>query len=128
MNSMKIFALIIISFFLFTTAANAQVEREVKPSQNSTSGATTKNRNKELFKELNLTRHQKEQLKDFRQSTKQKRDSITNDQSLIETQRQAKLKELRMEQKEKLNSVLTPEQMRKLRDLKMNVKIEDDVN
>ncbi|MEO6289702.1 MAG: hypothetical protein ABIO76_07275 [Ginsengibacter sp.] len=87
-----------------------------------------KNRNKELFKELNLTRHQEEQLKDFHQATKKKRDSITSDQSLIDTQRQAKLKELPMEQKEKLNSVLTPEQIRKPRDLKMNVKIEDDVS
>ncbi|MEO8412460.1 MAG: hypothetical protein ABI472_02325 [Ginsengibacter sp.] len=105
----------LISFFIINLSAGAQVQRETNPTQN-TATVTQKKNKKEISKELNLTREQRRQLKDFRQSAKQKKEEIDNDTSLTDTQKQDKLRHLRMEQKEKLNTILTPEQKEKLKE------------
>lgn len=115
----KLFA-IILTLTLFTFKGIAQVKRETNPSQNSASDSIQKNKKKEMMKELDLTKEQRSQMKEFHQSIKLKKETINNDQTLTQEQKQIKLKELHKEQKEKLNTILTPEQKEKLKEERKN--------
>ena len=111
----KLLAVVFILYF-FVSNAIAQVKREVNPSQNSQSNMVQKNKKKAMMKELNLTKEQRGQMKEFKRSMKQKKADITNDKTLSQEQKQAKLKELHKEKKEKMNSILTPEQREKMKE------------
>lgn len=115
----KIFSVI---FFagIFVIKASAQIQRETDSTQNIVANSGKKVQQREMMKNLNLTKEQIGQLKEFHRSIKQKKDGIINDATLTEEQRKSKLKELHKEQKEKLNSVLTPEQKEKLREERKN--------
>ena len=110
----EIFAII---FFagLFIIKANAQIRRTTDSTQNVASNSGKKTQRIETTNSLNLNNEQMRQIKEFRLSMKQKKDSINDDQTLTEEQKQTKLKELRKMQREKLNSILTPDQMEKLK-------------
>ena len=119
----KIFVIILaINFFAFKGIA--QVQRESNPSQNVATTSDKKSEKREMMRSLNLTKQQMGQLKELRKTMKQKKDDITNDQSLTQEQRQDKLNELHKEQKEKLNSILTPGQMEKLKEERKNAKMQ----
>lgn len=112
----------------FPVIANCQIQRDTNPSQSSSSVTSTRDKNKQLLRELNLTKEEQGQLKEFRQTQKQKRNNIQNDPSLTNEQKQQKLKDLRIEQKEKLNSILTPEQKQQLIEARKNGKIKKGSN
>ena len=117
---MKKLSAIAILFTFFAMNANAQVKRETTPSQNSATNSIQKNKNREMMKELNLSKEQRDQMKELHQSMKQKKEDINNDKTLSESQKKAKMKELRREQKEKMNTILTPEQKEKMKEGKKN--------
>lgn len=70
------------------------------------------------MKSLGLSDSQKAQLKGIREDAKKQRDAIKNDSSLSENQKKAKLKELRTATRGKVDSVLTPEQREKMKQLR----------
>ena len=70
-----------------------------------------------MLKELDLSREQKIKLKELRQSMKEKKEAIENDDKLSGPEKETKLKELRKEQAKNTMSILTPEQ--KVKMLKM---------
>ena len=117
---MKKLFVFIISLSFFATNALAQVKREVNPSQNKQSNMVKKNKKKAMMKDLNLTKEQQGQLKEFKRSMKQKKEDINKDQTLTEAQKKAKLKELHKEKTQKMNSILTPEQREKMKEQKQN--------
>jgi Spy/CpxP family protein refolding chaperone len=119
MKKLFVFA---ISLGFFAPHATAQVKREVNPSQTSQSNAVQKNKKKEMMKELNLTKEQRGQMKEFHKSMKQKKEDINNDNTLTEAQKKDKMKELHKEQKEKMKAILTPEQKEKMKEQKKNMK------
>jgi len=83
---------------------------------------------KQMLKELDLSREQKIKLKELRQSMKQKKEAIENDDKLSDPEKQTKLKELRQEQAKNTMSILTPEQkvkMLKLRKEKKGMEMEE---
>ena len=112
---MKKYLAALISFALITLSGSAQVQRETNPSQNTATVTQKKNR-KAIINELNLSREQQSQMKDFRQSAKQKKEEIDNDTGLTDAQKQDKLRQQRMEQREKINAILTPEQREKFQE------------
>ena len=112
---MKKILAIIFLVGLFGNNAKAQIRRPTDSTQNVVSGSSKSAERHETLNSLNLTKQQLDQLREFRRNMKQRRDSINNDQSLNEEQKQRKLKELPKEQQEKLKSILTPEQMEKLK-------------
>lgn len=63
-----------------------------------------------MMEGLNLTADQKAQMKSLHQENKQQRDAIKNDASLTPEQKKEKMKELHMNQENKMNQILTPEQ------------------
>lgn len=70
-------------------------------------------RGAQMAKELNLTEAQKQQLQQQREAAKEQMKAIRADQSLSEDQRREKIRALHMEQKQKMQSILTPEQKAK---------------
>lgn len=104
----KVFAIAIATFFL-STAINAQVKRNVEPTQRMQRDRTH-SKMKNDFSQLNLNQEQKEKMKGVLQDAKQQREAIKNDASLSQEQRVAKMKELRQVQKQKVDGILTPAQ------------------
>jgi Spy/CpxP family protein refolding chaperone len=111
---------ILLLFVLPVLKSGAQIRRETNPSQNIVSNTPKKNNGGQIFKDMDLTKEQKEQVKSLRLTMKQRRQDINNDKSLTEEQRQEKMKELQAEQRKKLSTILTPEQMKKLMDERRN--------
>lgn len=71
-----------------------------------------------MMKQLNLTEAQKQQLKQFRTDGKSQFEALRNDKSLSDDQRKAKMKELRQQRSEQMKSVLTQEQLEKLKSMR----------
>ena len=72
------------------------------------------------MKELNLTDAQKIQMKANREEMRAKMDKIRQDATLSEDQKKAKMDALRNEQKQKMESILTPEQKTKFQEIRKN--------
>lgn len=117
----KIFAFIFLAGSLAINV-NAQIRRATDSTQNVVSNSGKRSERLETMSSLNLTKEQMKQLKELRRNMKQRRDTINDDQTLNDGLKQGKLKDLRQEQREKLNSILSPEQMEKLREQRMKNK------
>lgn len=104
-----------------TLSASAQVER--KPvAIKADSAQTTGNNNKadkqtrrERFKELDLTREQKGKLKEIMQSGKAAKEAIQNNTQLSEQDKKKQMRELQKTQMQKIQAILTPEQIEKFK-------------
>ena len=94
-----------------STGVSAQVRRNTDSSQTRVANNSKKVEKIQTLQNLNLTKEQRGQLKELGQSQKQQRQAIMDDQALSDLQRRQNLKRLRAEQNEKLQSILTPEQM-----------------
>lgn len=110
---MKKLLTIAVAFSLFTISANAQVQRNVSPSQKMQNDSTHR-RGGKMMKDLNLTDAQKTQMKESRENMKQQREAINNDASLTQDQKKAKMQDLGKAQREKMSSILTPDQKAKM--------------
>ncbi len=123
---MKEIIMIVISISFFAAVAKAQIKRESSPSQTNQNIQKKKN-GKKMMKELNLSKQQRSQMKEFHQSMKQQKESLSNDNTLSDAQKQDKMKDLRKEQHEKMKSILTPEQIEKLNEQRKNMRMQPDV-
>ncbi|MDH7462428.1 hypothetical protein QEG73_14105 [Chitinophagaceae bacterium 26-R-25] len=101
----KLFAIAALSIG-FAVAASAQ-----------DSTATTHKRDK-AKSELNLTKEQQTQIKSMHAEYKQKYAALKADSSLTADQRKQQYKALHQEQQNKMNTILTPEQQSKLKEMK----------
>ena len=110
---MKKLLAIALSFSLFALNVNAQVTRNVDPSQKFQRDSSHR-RGDKMMKDLDLTDAQKAQLKANREDMKQQSDAIKNDASLTQDQKREKMRELHKSQKDKMNAVLTPDQKTKI--------------
>jgi len=114
-----------IAFVLLTACSFAQVQRNKTTTltrPDSTGTVTEKRKGngmdkKQMMRELDLSKEQKIKFKELRQSMKEKKEAIENDDKLSDPEKEAKLKELRQEQAKNTMSILTPEQ--KVKMLKM---------
>lgn len=74
------------------------------------------------FSNLNLTQDQKDQFQKIRQESRVEREKIRNDSSLSQEQKEAKMKDLQKQDKEKFSRILTDEQKAKLKEEKAQKK------
>ncbi|MGH2647811.1 MAG: hypothetical protein ACRDE8_09605 [Ginsengibacter sp.] len=118
---MKKITSIAIAFLFTALAAKAQIKREVDSSQTKQS-TVQKTKNGKMMKELNLSKEQRSQMKELHQSMKQQKETISNDSNLTDAEKQTKLRTLKKEQREKMESILTPEQKEKLKEEKKQSK------
>lgn len=123
----------IISFFIIVIgafAASAQIQR-TKPVNSKFDSATiatqvapnevtksTKKQNRELFKELNLSRTQMKQLKEMRQDAKTKKQTIESNTQLSDAETKQQTREFKKGQLKRMQQILTPEQLSKLKAFK----------
>ncbi len=112
----KIFLL---TFFAFSLAigTQAQVSRSVKSNQKVQSDANRKMHQQQM-KDLNLSKEQKVQMKEMRQNVNSQREAIKNDASLTADQKKARMKEMHENLKNKRNNIFTPDQMKKMKEMK----------
>jgi Spy/CpxP family protein refolding chaperone len=69
----------------------------------------------EFQKELNLTQDQKDKMAKLRTDSKSSFDAIKNDNSLTDAQKKEKFQSLRKQQGEQMKSILTAEQLEKMK-------------
>ena len=75
-------------------------------------------RSEKMKKDLALTDDQSAKLKTLNENYKNQFESIRKDESMDRTAKQEKFKALHLQQKEELKSVLTPEQIQKMNEMK----------
>ena len=123
----------IISFFIIAIcafAASAQIQR-TKPVNSKFDSATiatqvapnevtksTTKQNRELFKELDLSRTQMKQLKEMRQDAKTKKQTIESNTQLSDAEKKQQTREFKKGQLKRMQQILTPEQLSKLKAFK----------
>ena len=120
---------------LVTLSASAQIERKpvVAAKSDSTQTTTTDNKvdkqspvrigtggRKERMKELDLTREQKGKMKEIMQANKAAKDAIENNTQLSEADRKKQMRELQKSMAQKIQAILTPEQMEKFKASRQN--------
>ena len=118
---MKI-SLLAFALSLVTLSASAQIERKpvVAAKSDSTQTTTTDNKvdkqsRKERMRELDLTREQKGKMKEIMQANKAAKDAIENNTQLSEADRKKQMRELQKSMAQKIQAILTPEQMEKFK-------------
>ena len=123
---MKI-SLLAFALSLVTLSASAQIERRpvVAAKSDSTQTTTTDNKvdkqsRKERMKELDLTREQKGKMKEIMQANKAAKDAIENNTQLSEADRKKQMRELQKSMAQKIQAILTPEQMEKFKASRQN--------
>ena len=123
---MKI-SLLAFALSLVTLSASAQIERKpvVAAKSDSTQTTTTDNKvdkqsRKERMRELDLTREQKGKMKEIMQANKAAKDAIENNTQLSEADRKKQMRELQKSMAQKIQAILTPEQMEKFKASRQN--------
>ncbi|MBA2248750.1 MAG: hypothetical protein H0W12_01000 [Chitinophagaceae bacterium] len=105
---------IIVCTVLFFASTNAQVKMaDNVNTRDHASHQANKTHKKALMKELNLSKQQKSQMKQMHKSMKPQKKAIMENASLSAEQKKEQLKQLRMGQRNKMSSILTPEQLAK---------------
>ncbi len=131
-NMKKLLALSLILGSL-TFGATAQTKKDSKDLKSETIDAQTPSaRNNGKFKgrkhgdkmknELGLSADQQKQMKENREYYKTQKEAIKNNTSLSETAKAEKLKALNAEKKTKMATILTPDQQKKMKEMKQNRK------
>ncbi len=122
---MKI-SLLAFTFSLVTLSASAQIERKPVVGRTDTTkltplkGRTVKLGQKERLKELDLTREQKGTMKEIMQANKAAKEAIENNTQLSDQERKKQMRELQKSQMQKIQAILTPEQVEKFKVSKQN--------
>ena len=128
MKNMKKVFLFVMAALLFAASSNAQVQRNSSNSQRVQSDSSRHAPSEKMMNELNLSQDQKTQIKSLHQENKQQRDAIKNDASLTPDQKKQKMKELHQSQSDKMNSILTPDQQAKRKQMMAERKQNHQVN
>ena len=127
--------LFVFALSLVTLSASAQIERKpvVAAKSDSAQTITTDNKvdklspvrigtggRKERMRELDLTREQKGKMKEIMQANKAAKDAIENNTQLSEADRKKQMRELQKSMAQKIQAILTPEQMEKFKASRQN--------
>ena len=106
--------------------ATAQIQRSAEAKTNDTTvmanpkASADKQNRKERFRELNLSKEQKGQLKGIMQTGKNSKTEIENNEQLSDADKKTQLHELKKNQAQKILAILTPEQREKYNQSKMS--------
>ena len=119
-------SLIVLIVLLTAVTASAQIEKKstvikMDSAQAAVSDNKPDNQNrKERLKELDLTREQKVKMKEIMQSGKAAKDAIENNAQLSDQDKKKQMRELQKSQMQKIQAILTPEQVEKFKASKQN--------
>ena len=108
----------------------AQVQRNVIPKKDSTkvtmpgetmnsgSELSQKASRREMIRSLNLSKEQRQKLKEMHQANKAKKERIENNDQLTESQKKDRLKELNKEGVANMKDILSEEQIIKVKEMR----------
>ncbi len=113
----------IISVLLLTTlTSSAQIERKPVAIKEDSAVAVVETDNKvdkqsrrERMKNLDLTREQRAKLKELMQANKVAKEAIENNTQLSDQEKKKQLRDLQRQQAQKIQAILTPEQIEKFK-------------
>ena len=122
------YPVLILLLVLVSLSSSAQIERAPVVDKKDTTfipfigsrEIINKQSRKERFKELDLTKEQKGKLKEINQSGKAAKEAIENNTGLSEDEKKKQLRNLQKEQAQKIQAILTPEQLEKFKASKQN--------
>jgi protein CpxP len=130
MKRLLFFAAIIFSGQLLVAQVKPGAETELDKSKNP-SGREFKRHHKmhkeqklAMMKELNFSDEQKVKMKELKASTKLRKEAILNDSKLTEEQKHEQMKALHKERADQMNSFLSPDQRKKMKEFKLKMKEE----
>jgi periplasmic protein CpxP/Spy len=109
-------AVILVGWLVCSTTANARGAKAVRAA--SGQRPQLKNRLETLAQELNLTNHQKQQLRPILQEEAPKLKALRANTSLSQAQKRQQLKAIRQDLLAKIKPILTPEQLAKWQQLR----------
>jgi periplasmic protein CpxP/Spy len=95
-----------------------QMKSILTPEQQKTFAERRAARRAKIAAELGLTPDQQTKLKDLFQSTRQQRQAVLSNSSMSNDQKLAQLKQIRQEAKSQMATILSPEQLQKLHQLR----------
>ena len=122
--------MLFISFI--TLGCYAQVQRNVATKKdtadikmkdetsNSENGLSKRENNREILRSLNLTKEQRQKLKEIHQANRTKKEIIENNNQLSESQKKDQLKELHKETTVNMKNLLSEDQWNKIKELRKN--------
>lgn len=119
-------AIVCLLLVLGSLSLTAQIERKTESLKNDSTRNTGVNNNKskqtqkDRLEELDLTKEQKGKLKEIRQSGKVAKEAIDNDTQLSDAEKKKQLRNLKMEQAQKVQGILTEEQKAKFKASRQN--------
>jgi Spy/CpxP family protein refolding chaperone len=122
----KTLAFLIISLIALTVSAQIErkpVDIKTDSTQKQVGGndiTTDKQSRKERFKELDLTKEQKSRMKEMAKASKTAKEAIENNSQLSDQEKKKQLRELQKTQMQKVQAILTPEQLEKFKASKQN--------
>jgi len=71
-----------------------------------------------MMRELNLTKEQREKIKEIRQANQAKKEAIENDTTLTAEQKETRLRELKREMGQSMLPILNDEQKAKFKEMR----------
>lgn len=113
--------LVVLLLLINTISVSAQIER--KPVDIKTGSAIAinaentvdKQSRKDRLKDLDLTNEQRSKLKEIREANKPAKEEIENNSQLSETEKKKQLHALQKDQAQKVQAILTKEQIAKFK-------------
>ena len=115
-----------------TLGCFAQVQRNVASKKDSAvikvkdetsdgeNGLSERENNREILRSLNLTKEQRQKLKEIHQANRAKKEIIENNDQLSESQKKNQLKELHKEAAINMKNLLSEDQLNKIKELRKN--------
>lgn len=104
--------------FMFTAGAFAQTERTTTPATANADHHKGKGGHDKMYKDLNLTKEQKAQLKEKNKGLKAKREALKGQDNITVKEMREKQKAIRDEQEKNMDGILTPDQKAKYAEMK----------
>lgn len=126
----KIMAIVLLMGISYLSLAQIQREPPMQTDSTATTGFNAEEKQPSKYQalqQLNLSEKQKLQLKELRNSFKDKKTTIDNDANLTDEVRSEKLKEIKKSQAAQIRSILTREQKMKLRKIMQENKKQKNV-
>lgn len=125
-NSMKtVFIALVCISATFTSSAQIERKKAANQKADTATSATAgepadKESRRDRMKELDLTKDQRIKLKEIRQANSAAKTAIENNDALSESEKKKQLRALQKDQAQKIQAILTPEQIEKFKASRQN--------
>ena len=113
----SIFCVLLVTTITYAQDSTQRAKEKTKMQNTNTGKQNLNNKGtaKKNLEQLDLSKDQEKQIDDIRSNSRQEKEKINIDKTLTAEQKKEKIKAIDKEAKNKINSVLTPEQREKMK-------------